>query len=71
VKLSVSLPDDDIEFLDRYGAAHGVTSRSGVLHRAVSLLRAGELGDYYAAAWEEWADGEAEVWEPAIADGLS
>jgi Arc/MetJ-type ribon-helix-helix transcriptional regulator len=70
MKVSVSIADEDVEFLDRYAAEHGVGSRSGVVQRAVSLLRAVELGDDYAAAWAEWDGPEAEPWERAVDDGL-
>jgi Arc/MetJ-type ribon-helix-helix transcriptional regulator len=70
VKLSVSLPEDDVDFIDRYATEHGVESRSAVLRRAVSLLRASELGDDYAAAWDEWESSEAALWDVTIADGL-
>lgn len=71
MKLSVSLPDDDVEFVDKYAAEHGVESRSGVVQRAVALLRTTELGNDYAAAWVEWESTEAEVWDSATADGLA
>jgi Arc/MetJ-type ribon-helix-helix transcriptional regulator len=72
MKVSVSLPEEDLEFLDRFAVSQGIESRSAVLHRAIRLLRASELGDAYADAWQEWeADGEAQAWEPAAADGLS
>lgn len=70
MKLSVSIPQEDVEFIDRYAAEHGVDSRSGVLQRAVSLLRSAELGDDYAAAWDEWAQTDADVWHVAAGDGL-
>ena len=70
MKLSVSIPDDDLEFIDRYASEHAVESRSGVVHRAVSLLRATELGEDYAAAWSEWDESEAEAWEPTVDDGM-
>lgn len=70
MKLSVSLSDKDVEFVDRYAAEHDVGSRSAVVQRALLLLRASELGDDYAAAWAEWGP-EQDVWEPAVADGLS
>ncbi len=70
MKLSVSLPDDDVAFLDRYAAARGIRSRSAAVHRAVELLKAEELGPAYADAWQTWAADEAEAWEPTIADGL-
>lgn len=71
MKLSVSLPTDDVAFLDRYAEARGVASRSAVLRRAVRLLRAAEIGDAYAEAWDEWSgSGSAGDWEAAAGDGL-
>jgi Arc/MetJ-type ribon-helix-helix transcriptional regulator len=71
MKLSVSLPDEDIEFLDAYAREQGVASRSAVIHQAIRLLRASELGPDYARAWDEWADSDdGEAWESAVADGL-
>jgi len=72
MKVSVSLPDEDVEFLDEYARARGYRSRSAVVHRAVRLLRSSELGDAYAEAWAEWEDAaEADVWESTVADGLT
>ena len=71
MKLSVSLPDEDVEFLDEYARSVGIKSRSAVVQRAVRLLRTAELGPAYAQAWEEWdVGGDAELWESVIADGL-
>lgn len=71
MKVSVSLPGDDVEFLDEYAREQGLESRSAALHRAVRLLRTTELGGAYEAAWRDWAeDGEADVWETATNDGL-
>jgi len=70
MKLSVSLPDDDVEFIDRYANEHAVESRSGVIQRALSLLRTSELGEDYAAAWEEWDSSDGDDWESTVADGL-
>ncbi len=70
MKLSVTLSDTDIAFLDRYAKEQGYRSRSAVVRKAVRLLRGAELGDDYAAAWTEWAEaGEAELWEEPAADG--
>lgn len=71
MKLSVSLPDEDVDFLDRYATEHGVDSRSAVVHRAVSLLRVNELGDDYAAAWDDWDSSDGDAWDSAISDGLA
>lgn len=71
MKVSVSLPEDDVEFLDTYAQAQGIASRSAVLHKAVGLLRASQLGNAYEEAWASWgASGDAEAWEAAVADGL-
>ncbi|MGH2789206.1 MAG: ribbon-helix-helix domain-containing protein [Actinomycetota bacterium] len=70
MKVSVSLPDEDVEFLDSYAAAQGNVSRSAVVHKAVRLLKASGLGAAYEQAWAEWEDTEASVWEQTVADGL-
>jgi antitoxin MazE9 len=71
VKLSVSLSDADVAFLDEYAHAHGILSRSGVLHEALALLRERRLGADHAAAWDEWAaDEDNAVWDQVVADGL-
>ncbi|HZJ51678.1 MAG TPA: ribbon-helix-helix domain-containing protein [Actinomycetota bacterium] len=67
----MSLPDEDVEFLDAYAEAQGFASRSAVVHKAVRLLKASELGPAYEDAWDEWeAGGEAVAWEATTADGL-
>lgn len=71
MKLSVSLPSGDVEFIDQYAADHGVESRSGVVQRAVLLLRTNELGDDYAAAWDEWQSSDKEAWDSTVNDGLA
>jgi Arc/MetJ-type ribon-helix-helix transcriptional regulator len=71
MKVSVSLPDEDLEFLDQYVQQAGLDSRSAAVQKAVRLLRTAELGAAYAAAWEEWdASGDAALWESTVADGL-
>ena len=71
MKVSVSLPQDDVEFLDSYAKAQHITSRSAALHRAVGLLRATQLGHAYEEAWASWADSDdASDWEAVTADGL-
>lgn len=68
----MSLPDEDVEFLDRYAASQGIGSRSAAVHKAVRLLRASQLGPAYEGAWAEWADTtDADLWETATSDGLS
>jgi Arc/MetJ-type ribon-helix-helix transcriptional regulator len=72
MKLSVSLPDDDVAFLDEYARSQGIESRSAAVHKAVGLLRASELGAAYEEAWQEWeSSGDAHHWEAVVSDGLS
>jgi Arc/MetJ-type ribon-helix-helix transcriptional regulator len=71
MKVSVSLPGEDVQFLDDYAREQGLDSRSAALHRAVRLLRTAELSGTYQAAWEEWAaDGEGDLWEATTGDGV-
>ena len=71
MKVSVSLPDNDVEYLDAYATAQGFASRSAVLHKAVRLLRASELGSAYEEAWDDWdASDEKVLWGVSSADGL-
>jgi Arc/MetJ-type ribon-helix-helix transcriptional regulator len=71
MKLSVSLPDEDVEYLDAYVQTQGLGSRSAALQKAVRLLRASELGAAYEDAWGAWSPADdAALWDEAIADGL-
>ena len=71
MKVSVSLPDEDVEFLDQYAVSQGIGSRSAALQRAVRLLRASELGPAYEDAWAEWHGSvDSQLWESATDDGL-
>lgn len=71
MKLSVSLPEDAVTFLDRYVAGHGMPSRSAAVQRAVDLLRASELGPAYAAAWASWDAEDGVAWDAVVGDGLA
>lgn len=71
MKVSISLPDEDVAFLDAYANSQGIASRSAVMHKAVRLLRASELGPAYEDAWEEWSNSDdATAWESTVSDGL-
>lgn len=72
MKVSVSLPAEDVETLDEYARASGLPSRSAAVQKAIRLLRMADLDREYEAAWAEWsaAGGQAD-WEATIADGLS
>jgi len=71
MKVSVSVPGEDVRFLDDYAKEQGLDSRSVVVHEAVRLLRSAELGAAYESAWEQWAThGDAEAWDSTVGDGL-
>lgn len=71
MKVSVSLPGEDVQFLDAYAREQGLESRSAALHRAVRLLRTAELGGAYEAAWGGWAaKDDGTLWESTTGDGL-
>ena len=72
MKLSVSLPEDDVALLDEYARSAGLKGRSAVIQHALRLLRQADLDRDYAAAWEEWeTSGEESAWGPTAADGLA
>jgi Arc/MetJ-type ribon-helix-helix transcriptional regulator len=72
MKVGVSIPDEDVEFIDEYAARTGAKSRSAVLHQAVALLRSVDLEDAYADAWQEWESTEdAGSWDATAADGIA
>ena len=71
MKVSISLPDADVEFLDAYAEERGLDSRSAAVHKAVRMLRTAELGAAYEAAWDEWySSGDAAAWDATVADGM-
>ena len=72
MKISVSLPDEDVALLDEYARESGLPSRSAALHHAVRMLRLPELEHDYAAAWREWeASGDEAAWRVTAADGVA
>ncbi len=71
MKLSVSLPDADVAFLDTYAERKGNLSRSAVLQQAVRLLRTAELANDYEEAFRDWeASGDAARWDTVAGDGV-
>ena len=67
-KLRLSIPDDDVGFLDELDAG----SRSAAVHAAIEVARSLRLADDYTAAYDEWLEsGDAELWEAVAGDGLA
>lgn len=72
MKLSVSLPDDDVAALDEYARRQGLKSRSAAVQHAIRMLRHPDLEENYATAWQDWAQsGEQAAWEGTAGDGLA
>lgn len=70
VKVSVSIPDGDVGFLDDFARAHGLRSRSAVVQRAIRLLRASELSRHYEEAFAQWADDDEGLGAAVVANGV-
>ena len=72
MKLSISLPDVDVAFLDQFAKDHGLPTRSAAMQQALRIVRETNLGDAYEEAWAEWdSSGEAALWERTVGDGLT
>lgn len=72
MKISVSLPDEDVAILDEFARASGLPSRSAALQRAVRMLRLRALEADYEAAWADWeASGDHAAWDGTAGDGLA
>lgn len=67
VKISISLDEADVAFLDAEQAAGRFSTRSAAIRAALTLLRANRLADDYAAAFAEWDDA---AWDTTSADGI-
>ena len=71
MKLSVSLPDEDVEFLDQYAERRAMIP-VGRSPQGRPLAPHQELGVDYAKAWDEWSEsGDAAAWEAVAGDGLA
>ncbi|MFH9132969.1 MULTISPECIES: ribbon-helix-helix protein, CopG family [unclassified Streptomyces] len=72
MKISVSLPQEDVAFVDEYATKTEADSRSAVIHAAIELLRTAGLEDEYTEAFQEWdASEDAALWDRTVADGLT
>ena len=71
MKLSISLPAEEVGFVDDYARSQGIKSRSGVMQAALRLLRTSQLADDYASAWAEWTEEDARLWDRAADDGIA
>lgn len=70
MKVSVSLPDEAVAFLDDYAKRSG-SSRSAAVAAAIRLLRERDLAGAYANAWDAWeADPDSGLWDITTGDGM-
>ena len=60
-KISVSLPEEWLRYVEEYRQRHGVTSRSEVLVRALRALREAELAEGYRQMAQDYAQAD-EAW---------
>lgn len=65
-KLSISLPQQQFEFIENYQAEHHYKTRSEVISEALSLLQQSKLESYYAEASLETDD----AFEITASEGL-
>jgi predicted transcriptional regulator len=69
-KLSISLPDDDLRFLDALAASFD-GNRSAAVHEVIRTAREVRAAGEYAAAFADWSSSDVEVdWEATMADGI-
>ncbi|MFE1251826.1 type II toxin-antitoxin system ParD family antitoxin [Streptomyces sp. NPDC058735] len=72
MKISVSLPQEDVAFVDEYAARTEADSRSAVIHAAIELLRQAQLEQEYTEAFAEWdASDDAGPWNGTSGDGVT
>ena len=70
MKVSISLPIEDLEYVDAQTAAGVFPTRSAAVHAALRLLRDREHVDSYARAWDEWDAGDGAAWDALVGDGI-
>ena len=67
-KVSISLPESLLRFVEQYRVAHHCKTRSQVFEEALELLRARELEEAYREADQE---ADTALWDAVTADGLA
>ncbi|QAY73626.1 ribbon-helix-helix protein, CopG family [Agromyces protaetiae] len=71
MKVSVSLDEADVAFLDADVERGVYESRSAAVAASIRLLRERELTQSYLEEFQEWGEsGEADAWDAASGDGL-
>ena len=71
VKVSTTLPERDVDFIERYTIRNNLPNRAAAYQAAVRALRHEDLMRQYEEADKEWYEsGEVEVWECTVGDGI-
>jgi Arc/MetJ-type ribon-helix-helix transcriptional regulator len=71
MKLSISVPDEQMELLDRIVEQRCLASRSAAIQEAIDLLLNNALVADYKAAFADWDDtADATNWDAVAGDGL-
>lgn len=71
MKISISVEEKDLDFLDKYASDHSLGTRSAAMRSAVDALRKEELAWQYEQAFAEWEEsGDGEFWDLMSADGI-
>lgn len=66
-KLSISIPDSALQFVEHYRKTHAIKTRSEVIQEAIALLRERELD----AAYREASVVFDSDWDRVSSDGLA
>jgi Arc/MetJ-type ribon-helix-helix transcriptional regulator len=73
-KISVSLDQNILNFIDRYVADHAAKGRSAVVAKALQLLQLTEQESYLAEAYAQSANQDKKIaaeFDATLADGLA
>lgn len=71
MKISVSLPDDDLSYLDAQTESGAFASRSAAIHAGIRALRDADAADAYTRAWDEWQNDDGAAWDATLGDGVA
>lgn len=73
-KISVSLPEQDLDTLDSLVRQGLATGRSGAIHLAIEHLRGSaletRLAEQLLAAFDEQDAGDMTLWDSTVGDGI-
>ena len=71
MKVSISLPEDEVRLLDELVERHKLSTRSAGARRALKALRSEQLAAEYEACFSDPQFGErSDLWDATVADGL-